>query len=169
MMQNIIRVLLITTVLGLVINEAAGKDQNDCNNIFGAANVQRVQSFAMNTENTDFGDELHLFGVPMGNAVVCWLNNGRVSVIGKLYSDAREPHISRIEVVFRRTNGQFTDIQRKSVSTQGWPVGPFPQHDIRIDSPAGNFDQVHIRLKSVFPDTGLRPTARVVVEGTLTR
>jgi hypothetical protein len=164
MTQNIIRVALMTTALGLVINEAAGKDQNDCNNLFGAANIQKVETFTINTDNADFGDELHLFGAPQGTAVVCWLNNGRVSVIGKLYSDAREPHISRIEVVFRRTNGQFTDIRRSSVATQGLPVGPVPQHDIQINSPNGNFDRVGIRLISVFPDTGLRPRGRVVAE-----
>ena len=55
------------------------------------ANVQSVRQFKMDTGTlgkVDFGDHLHLFGVPQGTAVVCWHKDGPVAVRGYVFADS---------------------------------------------------------------------------------
>lgn len=69
---------------------AQAYDKGTCNDRFGAANVDEVDIVRLDTGQVgevDFGDDLHLFGAPQGNAVVCWQHNGKVAVVGRLYAD----------------------------------------------------------------------------------
>ena len=85
--------------------------------IFGSdANVARVEFFNVNGGGADFGDELHLFGAPLGTAVVCFATSGRIAVKGKLYADGSSGAVAKIS--FRRTNGQFTPVNRRTVYTE---------------------------------------------------
>jgi hypothetical protein len=151
---------------GILAGAAQAYDDADCDRMFASANVQRVQSFAMEEGETDFGDDLHLFGAPLGRAVICWSIDGRAAVKGKLYSDEfREPHQAIVEIRFRRTNGQPTNITTRSVSTQGGFVG---SREVEKVSPVGRFNEVRIQLKS-FRDTALGPVTSTLATRTFTR
>jgi hypothetical protein len=142
-------------------------DRSDCNRIFGAENVTRVESFKINGGSVDFGDIAHLGGAPQGDAVICWLKNGRVAVMGKLFSDNFwNPQTATIEVRFRRSNGQVTNPTTRSFSTQG---GIATWRDIDLRSPIGNFTEVRIRLKCFLPNTGLGSVSSVLADETFER
>jgi hypothetical protein len=142
-------------------------DSVDCDHRYGAPNIERVETFRIDGGKVDFGDILHVGGVPQGTAVVCWLNNGRVVVAGKLFSDNFwNPQTATIEIRFRRTNGSVTGLTTFDLTTQG---GVVSWRDIEKKSPSGNFKEVRIRLKQFLPDTGLGPTSSIVATRTFTR
>jgi len=142
-------------------------NRNDCDRIFGSANIEKVEIFMMNGGVVDFGDEPHLAGQPQGDAIICWSIDGRVAVIGKLYSDNfRDPQTATVEIRFRRTNGQVTNLTKRSLSTQG---GWVSSREVEKVSPVGSFKEVRIRLKSFLPDSGLGPVSSVVATRTFTR
>jgi len=142
-------------------------DRSDCIERFGANNISRVQTFRINAGEVDFGDLGHALGAPQGNAVICWLTNGRVAVMGKLFSDNfGDPQTATIEIRFRRSGGQVTNLTTRSLTSQG---GPVSWRDIERVSPAGDFREVRIRLKQFLPDTGLGPVSSVLATRTFRR
>lgn len=141
-------------------------DRSDCDRRFGAANIARVEPFRINGGEVDFGDLLHLGGAPQGDAVVCWLNDGRVAVMGKLFSDNfQDPQTATVEVRFRRSNGEVTNPRTRTVASQGFIV---TWEDIEVVSPEGDFQEVRIRLRQGLP-TDLGPVSRVVATRTFRR
>ena len=141
-------------------------NSNDCDQKFGAINVERVETFKINGIKVDFGDILHVGGAPQGDAVVCWLTDGRVAVIGRLFSDNfREPQTAIVEIRFRHTNGGFTNPAKRTLSTQG---GLVTSKYVEKVSAAGNFDQVRIVLK-VWQHTALGTTTTTLGTRTFTR
>lgn len=142
---------------------AQAMDKGDCDRLFAAANVQRTDQFSLNRDGADFGDELHLGGAPLGTAVVCWSIDGRAAVRGRLYAHGRDATEAIVEIRFRRTNGRFTNITRRSVSTQG---GLFPAGlTVEKVSPVGNFNRVRVQL-FVFRAPALAVPARRVLVAT---
>ena len=115
----------------------------------------------------DFGDDLHLFTLPQGDAVVCWSIDGRVAVKGKLYSDnSGEPQVATGEIRFRRTNGNVTETTRYDLASQG---GPVSSEEVEKVSPVGSFKEVRIRLKVFYPDNDLGPLAKTLATRTFKR
>ncbi len=141
-------------------------DSVDCDHIFGAANIESVETFRIDGGKADFGDEPHVAGVPQGTAVVCWLTNGGVAVLGKLYSDNfRDPQTATVAIRFRRTNGTLTGPTRRSVTSQSFWVA---SRSVEVVSPPGRFDQVRIRLSFDQP-TALGPSGGIVGNRTFVR
>jgi hypothetical protein len=121
-------------------------DRGDCVRIFGNdANVAKVDFFSVNGGGADFGDELHLFGAPLGTAVVCFATSGRIAVKGKLYADGSQAALVKIR--FRRTNGQFTPNKQRAV-TAGLQQS-LASYEVVMASPPGHFNRARIRLFTV--------------------
>jgi hypothetical protein len=96
---------------------------------------------------------------------VCWRTNGRVTVLGKLYSDNfRDPQTATVELRFRRTYGQ-TATARASVASQSFWVA---SKSLEASSPAGRFNQVRIRLIRT-QHTALGVTTQTVATRTFNR
>ena len=145
-------------------------DRNDANVMFGSANVEKVESFKINGGDVDFGDHLHLGGSPHGNAIIVWSIDGRAAVRGVLFSDNfRDPQTATIEIRFRRATGRFTNVTRRSVTSQGGPMNSFYVKLVEKVSPAGQFNEVEIRLKSFLPDTGVGPVSTTLATRTFRR
>jgi hypothetical protein len=141
-------------------------DRNDANQMFGSANVEKLETFRIRAGEVDFGDELHLLGDPQGTAIVCWSIDGRVAVKGRLYSDnLRDPQTATVEIRFRRANGQVTNLTTRSITSQGG----LASRVVEKVSPVGNFNEVRIRLKQFLPDTGLGSASSVVATRTFRR
>lgn len=133
---------------------ASRYDKNDCDRMFGSANVEKVTLVNINGGNADFGDDPHLFGAPSGNAVLCWSIDGRVAVKGRLYADSlSDAEVAYVRIRFRRTNGRWTRSTRRSVATQGGAI--VISKAVEKVSPRGNFNRVRIRLSYVLNDTGI--------------
>jgi hypothetical protein len=134
-------------------------DSVDCDLIFGARNIEKVETFKISGGNADFGDEPHVGGVPQGTAVVCWLTDGRVAILGKLYSDNfRDLQSATIWLRFRRSNGALTGPRRRSVNSHGYWVA---SRSVEVVSPDGTFTEAIVRL-SYYQVTALGPTGAVV-------
>ena len=160
-------VFLTIVFLGFCVEVAHAYDQITCNGIFASANVEKVEAFKVNGGDVDFGDDLHLVGSPQGDAVVCWSIDGRVAVKGKLYSDnSRDHQTARVEIRFRRTNGNVTGTTWRSLTTQG---GLVSSREVEKVSPEGRFKEVRIRLKAFYPNTGLGPVSRTLATKTIKR
>lgn len=145
-------------------------DRNDANVMFGSANVEKVESFKINGGDVDFGDHLHLGGSPQGNAIIVWSIDGRAAVRGVLFSDNfRDPQTATIEIRFRRATGRFTNVTRRSVTSQGGPMNSFYVKLVEKVSPAGQFNEVEIRLKRFLPDTGGGPVSTTLATRTFRR
>lgn len=143
-------------------------DKSDCDRIFGSANIEKIETFRINGGRVDFGDDLHVAGQPLGDAVVCWSIDGRVAVKGRLFSDSLgEPQTATIEIRFRRDSGALTNPTTRSVNGQGGPL--FNNRVVEKVSPIGSFNEVRIRLKLFLPDTGLGSTSSIVATRTFTR
>lgn len=145
---------------------AAAFDQHDCYRQLGQLNVVSVQSFSIEAGEADFGDELHLFGSPQGDGVVCWSGDGRVAVIGKIYADNLcvplqecEPLEATVKIRFQRANGRVTNITRRSVLSQGGLASA----TVRKTSPNGQFDRVRIQLFTLTPPQLAVPPAASLV------
>jgi hypothetical protein len=67
---------------------AGAYDRGHCDWLFGAANVLKATTFSINAGKVDFGDGLHFAGAPRGTAMVCWANDGRVAIAGRVYADS---------------------------------------------------------------------------------
>jgi hypothetical protein len=142
-------------------------DKTDCDRRFGAANIDRVDTFKINGGGVDFGDHAHVAGSPQGDAVICWLKNGKVAVLGKLFSDNfRNAQTAKVEIRFRRTDGRVANLTTRSVGSQG---GFVTWRDIEKVSPPGEFREVRIRLKQFLFDSGLGPSESVVATRTFRR
>jgi hypothetical protein len=150
---------------------ASAFDQQDCYRQLGRTNVVSIQSFSIEAGDADFGDELHLFGAPQGDAVVCWSGDGRVAVIGKIYAvnlclplRECEPVEAIVEISLQRFNRQtrsFTTVSstRRSVLSQGGLASA----TVRRTSPNGQFDRVRIQLFTFSPPALAVPPAEQLV------
>jgi len=137
--------LTLTTFAGFGAGVAYAYDERDCALMFGSANVEKVKKTSIDRSRVDFGDELHVGGVPQGHAVVCWSIDGRVGVKGKLYSDNfNNPQTAAVWIRFRRTNGNWTNWTKRNLDTNG---GWVAHREIEKASPLGRFNKVRIRLK----------------------
>jgi len=131
--------------LGFGAGATYAHDRNDCDRMFGSANVDKVKTFKMNTNNVDFGDLPHFAHAPGGDAVICWDINGRVGVRGTLFSDNfNESQTATVWIRFKRTSGSWTNWTTRSLITNGGWAG---NRQIEKFSPVGRFNRVQIRLK----------------------
>lgn len=120
--------------------------------MFAQSNIARVQEISINTDGADFGDFPHLFGAPLGKAIICWASDGRVAVRGTLFADDfREPIQAILKVRFQATDGTWTPFARGDVIGQGGLVAF--QRFVHT-SPRGRFNRVQIRLET-FQDSPL--------------
>lgn len=74
--------------LACLAGPAQAYDRGSCEQKLGAANVEEVDTIGVNVGKVDFGDHLHLSGTPLGDAVVCWGENGNVAIVGRLFADS---------------------------------------------------------------------------------
>lgn len=126
--------------------------------MFAQSNIARVQEISINTNNADFGDFPHLFGAPVGKAIICWASDGRVAVRGTLFADDfREPIQAILKVRFQATDGTWTPFARGDVIGAGGLVAF--QRFVHT-SPRGRFNRAQIQLQT-FQDSAL-PNDRVV-------
>jgi hypothetical protein len=141
-------------------------NKDDVDRMFGSANVEKVESFKIDGGYVDFGDDWHVGGSPQGDAVVGWSIDGRVAVKGKLYSDnLLSPQKATVRIRFRRANGQVTNNTTRTITTHGGWVG---SREIEKVSPAGNFNEVRIKLEASL-ETGLGTINKVVATRTFRR
>lgn len=153
--------MTLTISAGIGARVVHAYDRAVCDRMFGSANVEKVQSFNMNKNDVDFGDEPHFGGTPHGNAVICWSIDGRVAVKGKLYSDNfRDPQTATVEIRFRRTSGAVTGTTWRELLTQG---GWVSNREVEKVSPVGSFKEVRIRLWKSLPSNGLVQNSSVIV------
>jgi hypothetical protein len=127
----------------------------DCYVVFAAANVAKVTPVRINAGGADFGDLLHIGGVPQGNAVICWSTDGRVAVKGLLFADNfRGPVSSTSRIKFRRSNGSWTTEFPTVATTQGgWPGWTLAY----VVSPPGDFRRVRIVLTTTTTSGAVSP------------
>jgi hypothetical protein len=133
-------------------------EPGNCNDISSSA-VNAFNVFKTDSGRADFGDELHLFGAPQGDAIICWFSGGRVGVEGRLYADSLsgEPVVATAEIRYQRTNGQ-TITRRFGIGTNiSWVASGL----VKDLSPAGNFNHVRIQLFTFLPLTPAQPSQRV--------
>jgi hypothetical protein len=111
--------------------------------------------FKMKTGSVDFGDGWHLWGSPLGDAVVCWgadgggtgpgdeLDVGDIVIKGKLYADSPNLITTGVDVRYFRTDGSYTTTQRVYFSgSNGESSNP-----LSFSMPgAAAVDRVRIRL-----------------------
>jgi hypothetical protein len=149
----LVKMIFAATITALLTGVTQAYDRGDCDRIFGIpSNVASVQQFSMEGGLVDFGDELHLFGTPIGTMVVCFATNGRIAVKGRLYADNIR---GEVRIRFRRTNGQVTAETLRFIDEAG-----FAHREVIVASPAGNFNRVRVRLHTFHRPSGVRsPTA----------
>ena len=74
-----------------------------------------VDQFRVDTGGSgdvDFGDDMHVGGVPQGTAVVCWSTGGdSVSITGKLFWDSFDAGCAAADVSIIRTDGTSASYQ----------------------------------------------------------
>jgi hypothetical protein len=130
---------------GASISASLAYDRGNCNAEFGHDRVGAATTFKRDFGAVDFGDELHLGGVPQGTAVICWLIDGGVSIIGRLYADRKGT--ARVTFRFCRTNGNCTSSTNRSVENRdGWSVTNRYITKTRSGT-SGNFSRVRITLQ----------------------
>lgn len=92
MRKAMMLVAAVAVAVGVLVVPAAparAYDQGTCNDQFGAANVESVDTIRVDTgsRRVDFGDHPHWGGAPQGTAVVCWHRNGGAMVFGQVFVD----------------------------------------------------------------------------------
>ena len=146
----LVKMIFAATITASLTGVTQAYDRGDCDRIFGGipANVARAQQFSMEGGLVDFGDELHLFGTPLGTAVACFATDGRIVVKGRLYADNIR---GEVRIRFRRTNGQVTAETLRFIDEAG-----FAHREFIVTSPAGNFNRVRVRLHTFHRPSGVR-------------
>jgi hypothetical protein len=86
--------------LAFLTGPAHAYDEGDCDRHLGAANVVDVDRFKVSSGSVDFGDGLHLFGSPLGDAVVCWGGDGSFALKARLYADSSTRIAVRADITF---------------------------------------------------------------------
>jgi hypothetical protein len=121
--------------------------------------LQRTDPIKIDTGKVDFGDNAHLFGSPVGTAVICWSTDGRVGMEGRVFSDpgiffpdnqyvtARISFFD-INAGLWRNQGSFSTALSNSLQSRS--MGGLDG----LRSPAGTFSAVRIQL-SVTTEGGL--------------
>jgi hypothetical protein len=149
MMRTVTALAVAGGLIGVSAGTAQGYGLGDCNSIFASQNVTKADTFSVDGGKADFGDQLHIGGVPVGTAVICWSIDGRVAVKGRLYADNLclplrpcTPVTTQVKISFQRTNGLFTKTTRRSVVSQGMVA----DREVTKKSPSGSFDRVRIQL-----------------------
>lgn len=136
-------------------------NSNDCQNMYSLT-LERTAPFYIEAGRVDFGDHMHIGGIPRGDAVICWSTDGRVGLKGVVFSDPgvswnppNQYATARIwffdaNAGIWRNQGSFDTPGGVQNSLQSRSVGGLDG----LRSPAGNFTQVRIRL-SVTTEGGL--------------
>jgi hypothetical protein len=121
----------------------------NCNDL-SAATVSGFNVFKVDAGKADFGDFIHLFGAPQGNAVICWFSNGRVGVEGYVFADSLsgDPLVATAEIRFQRANGHVTSVINIGIGTN-MPL--VTSQLVKALSPQGNFNRIRIRLFTFLP------------------
>ena len=133
---------------GPVTGSAEAYDKGTCDGIFGAANVSTTQ-FKIDTGSAgkvDFGDLLHLGGVPQGTAVICWqTGTRRVAVRGVLFADDIDTVGEREGDVAMRITffSGGTSLGSKKLGAQNAVLG---YSTMRHTTPGGPITKVRIEL-----------------------
>jgi hypothetical protein len=141
-----------------VAGTAQAFDSNDCRNMFPVT-LQRTDAIKIDTGKVDFGDNAHLFGSPVGDAVICWSTDGRVGMKGRVFSD---PGVIFPDSQYATARISFFDINAGLWRNQG-SFSTALSNGLRstlpggvdgLRSPAGIFSAVRIQL-SVTTEGGL--------------
>jgi hypothetical protein len=120
---------------------AQAYDRGTCDAESGAAAIVDDDRVSINGGKVDFGDILHLGGVPAGTAVVCWRADGGVRVVGRLFADSNSTLITaQVEVEAFRTSGTVSRMAfdfkglyaQNRVVDFGWSSGTFDSIRIRL-------------------------------------
>jgi hypothetical protein len=148
--RNRTTAILVAFATALIALSVAGTaqafDSNSC-----PLPVDRTDRFYIEAGKVDFGDHLHLNGVPRGDAVICWSGDGRVAMKGVVFSDPgiffpdNQYATARIwffddNAGLWRSQGSFSTALSNSLQSR--TVGGLDG----VVSPAGNFTRVRIRL-----------------------
>ena len=163
-----VRLLIVAACIisgvALVSMPARAWDVSDCNAKFGRTNVTAVETFSVDGSGADFGGLPHFAGSPQGTAVICWLFNGSVGLLGDLYADNLclplrpcDPLTAIAKIRFQRTNGRLTGVTTRRVLSQG----NLALGRVSVRSPAGNFNAVHLELFTSRV-TALGPTGEIL-------
>jgi hypothetical protein len=124
-------------------------EPGNCNDLSSGA-VSGFNVFKVDAGKADFGDLIHLFGAPQGDAVICWFSSGKVGVEGRVFADSLsgEPLVATAEIRFQRPNGHVTSVINIGIGTNISWVG---SQLVKALSPHGNFNRIRIRLFTFLP------------------
>lgn len=120
-----------------------------CDALFGADQVEEVVGATIDTgfwRGVDFGDNPHASHAPGGKAVICWLENGEVAVIGRLFAD---PLFGSATVSARLSyyNNGIALQHSSPPSVTGVATNADAANRLIVDVASGDvYDQVRIRL-----------------------
>lgn len=131
--------------LASLVGPAQAFDKGTCDGIFGVGNsaVDRFKADTGSAGKVDFGDHNHWFGVPLGDAVACWGNNGRVALVGRVFADSGNViTLTAAKVTFFNNGVAGTETVHDFWGNNG------SNKLVNRLSGAGNFNQVRIRLFS---------------------
>jgi hypothetical protein len=133
-------------LLASLAGSAQAYDKGTCDQIFGVGNsaVDLANEDTGSSGKVDFGDVNHWFGVPLGTAVVCWGNNGKVAVKGRVFADSGDVlTFTSAKLTFFNNGVAGTEL----VAAEFWGNNGSDRIVSRI-SGAGFFNRVRIRLYS---------------------
>jgi hypothetical protein len=152
--RNRTTAILVAFATALIALSVAGTaqafDSNTCSDKFSVSGFTTVP-FYISAGKVDFGDHLHLNGIPRGNAVICWSGDGRVAMKGVVFSDPGiffpDNQYATARVWFFDNNaglwrdqGSFSTALSNSLQSR--TVGGLDG----LNSDYGNFTRVRIRL-----------------------
>lgn len=101
-------VVVTTGSLVSLAGPAQAYDSNTCSARLPVP-VTDVDQFKLSAGSVDFGDGWHLFGAPVGDAVVCWGGGGGdIAISGNLYADSPTSINIAVDVRYYRAAGSGT-------------------------------------------------------------
>jgi hypothetical protein len=106
-------ILIVVAASGLtaVGPQAAAYDGNTCQPGL-RSDVDQFRIDTGGSGDVDFGDDMHVGGVPQGTAVVCWSTGGdSVSITGKLFWDSFDAGCAAADVTIIRNDGSTASYQ----------------------------------------------------------
>jgi hypothetical protein len=97
--------------LAIVAPQAHAYDQNTCQPGL-RSDVDQFRVDTGGSGDVDFGDDMHVGGVPQGTAVVCWSTGGNsASITGKLFWDSFDAGCAAADVTIVRADGSTASYQ----------------------------------------------------------
>lgn len=129
-----------------------------CAQTFGAGNVYDVDPVRINAQRVDFGDLPHTGpgDGPQGIALICWSNDRRVAIVGRLFYDTPYSGYDA-SVDLRGFSGTTPGQDWRGLWTVAGSPGAVTNREVReLWSPElGRYaDRVHIQLALWQPPTG---------------